>query len=109
MLDQGLAKGIEDNARAPLSAMAGLSGDLLDEAAGMNGLTLERKLQHTFAAPAVPAAAETGMLAKLDQILAAIEKGQVLTIDGKQFVGSTAAMYDNTLGQRRALATRGAL
>jgi hypothetical protein len=49
------------------------------------------------------------MLEKLDAILGAIEKGQVLTIDGKQFVGGTAAMYDTTLGQRRALAARGAL
>lgn len=46
---------------------------------------------------------------KLDKILAAIERGQVLTIDGKQLVGGTAAMYDNELGRRRALAARGAL
>ena len=46
---------------------------------------------------------------KLDKILAAIERGQVLTIDGKQLVGQTAAMYDNELGRRRALAARGAL
>lgn len=46
---------------------------------------------------------------KLDKILKAIEKGQVLTIDGKQLVGHTAALYDNELGRRRALAARGAL
>lgn len=46
---------------------------------------------------------------KLDKILAAIERGHVLTIDGKQLVGQTAAMYDNELGRRRALAARGAL
>ena len=46
---------------------------------------------------------------KLDKILKAIEKGQVLTIDGKQLVGHTATMYDNELGRRRALAARGAL
>lgn len=46
---------------------------------------------------------------KLDKILAAIERGQVLTIDGKQLVGHTAGMYDNELGRRRALAARGAL
>ncbi len=51
----------------------------------------------------------TGMLDKLDLILQAIERGQVLTIDGKQLVGGTATMYDNALGQRRALAARGAL
>ena len=46
---------------------------------------------------------------KLDKILKAIEKGQILTIDGKQLVGHTAALYDNELGRRRALAARGAL
>lgn len=53
--------------------------------------------------------AVSGNADKLDKILAAIERGQVLTIDGKQLVGGTAAMYDNELGRRRALAARGAL
>ena len=51
----------------------------------------------------------TGNADKLDKILAAIERGQILTIDGKALVGQTAAMYDNELGRRRALAARGAL
>jgi tRNA U34 2-thiouridine synthase MnmA/TrmU len=46
---------------------------------------------------------------QLDKILAAIERGQILTIDGKALVGATAGNMDNTLGQRRALAARGAL
>ena len=54
-------------------------------------------------------AAMTGNTDKLDKILAAIERGQVLTIDGKLLVGHTAAMYDTELGRRRALAARGAL
>jgi len=47
--------------------------------------------------------------AQLDKILAAIERGQILTIDGKTLVGATAGTMDSTLGQRRALAARGAL
>lgn len=109
MLDQGLAKGIEDNADGPLDALSELSGDMLDEAAGLNGLTLERKLQHTFAPSSAEATAQNNLLSKLDRILAAIEQGQVLTIDGEALVGSTLHAYDNKLGQRRALAARGAL
>ena len=45
----------------------------------------------------------------LEKILAAIERGQVILLDGKQLIGSTAAGYDSTLGQRRALVKRGAL
>ena len=108
MLAEGMAVGIEENADAPLDAMADLSSGLLDEADGLNGLTLERKLQNTFSDPAV-AAPGSGMLEKLDKILAAIERGQVLTIDKKQLIGGTATDYDTTLGQRRLLAARGAL
>jgi phage-related protein len=109
MLAAGMAEGIEANADEPLAALADLSNDMLDEAAGINGLTLERQLQHTFNPPASAAAAESGLLSKLDRILEAIERGQVLTIDGEALVGSTLHTYDNKLGQRRALAARGAL
>jgi phage-related protein len=109
MLATGLAEGIEKNAAEPLNAMADLSKDVLGEADAFNGLTLERKMQHTFAAPESFSVAESGMLAKLDKILEAIERGQVLTIDGKTLVGSTAGRMDSTLGQRRALVARGAV
>ena len=45
----------------------------------------------------------------LHKILAAIERGQILTIDGKTWVGATAEMTDTALGQRRVLAARGAV
>ena len=107
MLAEGMAVGIEENADAPLDAMGDLSDSMLDEAADLNGLTLERKMKNTFETSA--AASGSGMLDKLDRILAAIERGQVITIDGKQLIGATADGYDTTLGQRRALAARGAI
>lgn len=45
----------------------------------------------------------------LERILTAIEKGQVLTIDGDTLVGATAQRMDGALGQRRILAARGAI
>ena len=107
MLDRGLAEGIEDSAKQPLDAVADLSNDMLDEVNGLNGLTLERQMQHTFADNT--AQAQNNLLGRLDKILLAIEKGQILTIDGKSFVGATADQYDETLGLRRALAARGAV
>ena len=109
MLAEGMAAGIEENASSPLKAMQQLSGDLLDEAGSMNGLTLERQLKNTFTAPTPVTAAESGMMAKLDSILAAIEKGQVIMLNGKALVGGTAREMDGALGQRRLLAERGAL
>ena len=108
MLAEGMAVGIEENADAPLEAMSDLSNGLLDEANSLNGLTLERQMKNTFEAPAA-AAAGSGMLDKLDKILAAIERGQVLTIDKNLLIGGTADDYDMKLGQRRALAARGAI
>lgn len=108
MLAEGMAVGIEANADAPLDAMASLSGDLLNEADQMNGLTLERRVAHTFAAPAA-ASAEAGMQGTLNKILAAIERGQVLTINGDKLVGATVNTMNSALGQRRVLAERGAV
>lgn len=107
MLAEGLAEGITDNADAPLGAMTDLSSDLLDEAGGLNGLTLERQISHSI--NAAPTAAETGILGKLDALLAAIERGQIILLDGDALVGATADRYDNELGQRRVLAARGAI
>lgn len=109
MLDQGLAQGMLDNAGKPINAMHKVTGGVLDAAKDINGVQVERSLQNRTTAAQAAAAASTGMAGKLDAILAAIEKGQVLTIDGRKFVGGTAAMYDTTLGQRRTLAARGAL
>ena len=103
----GLAEGIEENADAPLDAMQALTDDLLGDNE-LNGLTLDRKLHATFGGEPANAAG-SGLLSKLDSILAAIERGQVLMIDKDTLVGATLTSYDNKLGQRRALAVRGAL
>ena len=109
MLDRGLAEGMEDNMSKPVKAMQRVAGGVLDAATGMNGLGVERGLQTRRSAAAVAqASATSGLAGKLDLILAAIERGQLITIDGKQLIGATADGYDNALGQRRVLAARGA-
>lgn len=107
-LSAGLAEGITANADAPLAAMSDLTDDLLGESE-LNGLTLDRRLESTFGGGNAASAANAGLLSKLDSILAAIERGQVLMIDKDTLVGSTVTSYDNKLGQRRVLAARGAL
>lgn len=108
MLPLGEAQGIEDEADAPVKAMAALSDDILNEADELNGLTLERQLRNTFEGPGT-VGQETGVLVALDKILAAIERGQIIAIDGEALVGATADRFDRALGQRRALVARGAL
>ena len=109
MLDQGLAEGVLDNADAPIKAMHDVTGGVLGAAQGFDGMSVERNLQRNSMAAQAAASTSASLSDKLDRILTAIERGQVLTIDGKQLVGHTAAMYDNELGRRRALAARGAL
>lgn len=107
MLDEGMAIGVTKNADAPIKAMDRLSSEMLTAASGEGDITLERRIRHTFnTGTANPT---EGLSAKLDQIYKAILSGQVIMLDGKTLVGSTAVRYDNELGQRRVLAERGAL
>lgn len=116
----GAAMGIDQNTKAAEHSMVDMADEMVAAAnaelagasltaPGFNGLTFERNLQHRPAAAQTGAAPYMGIGDKLDAILAAIEKGQILTIDKKLLVGGTANDYDNTLGQRRALVARGAL
>lgn len=50
----------------------------------------------------------TANTAVLDKILAAIEKGQVLLLDGDAVVGGTVDRYNQKLGMMQVLAARGA-
>lgn len=110
MIDEGFAKGIDDNTKAPLDAMSDLTQGMLDEAEGVDGLAIERKIQHSYSADANTATAHTSsMIGKLDQILQAIERGQIITINGDTLVGATANAMNSALGQRRILAERGAV
>ena len=108
MLDEGMAVGVEENADEPIKAMDRLSSQMLTAASGEGDLTLERRISHTFN-PGTATSATDGIGAKLDLIYKAVKAGQVIMLDGKTLVGSTAVRYDNELGQRRVLAERGAL
>ena len=107
LLDEGLAVGIEENAKAPINALDKLSEDMVDGAVGLDGVTLERRMTYTNI-PGAQSQAD-GISSKLDRIYQAILSGQVIMLDGKTLVGSTANRYDTELGQRRVLAERGAL
>ena len=109
MLDKGLAQGVEENADQPIKAMSKVTGGVLDAAQGVDGFSVEQSLRRNSIAAQSAAAGPVGVNSTLEKILAAIERGQVLTIDKKQLIGGTATDYDTTLGQRRLLAARGAL
>ena len=111
MLDRGLAKGILDNIDDPLDAASKMASGVLGTMDGFDGMSVERSIKNgeMRRVMEVTAMSDSTMLGKLDKIVSAIERGQVLTIDGKALVGGTVASYDNALGQRRMLAARGAV
>lgn len=109
-IPEGIAMGIEDHMDDPVKAVQHVNGGMLKAAAKeVGGIQMERRLTQTAAATVPTFSLGGGVAEKLDRILAAIEKGKILTIDGNALVGATAGRYDQTLGQRRALAARGAL
>jgi hypothetical protein len=109
MLDEGLAVGISKNADQPLDAMEDVVGDMLAQETAFNGINLDRNLQATFKAETPEQSVGFDIMSKLDSILTAIKDGKVIALDKKTLVGETLNSYDNELGKRRALATRGAL
>ena len=110
MLDRGLAEGVLDNQADPVSAMRTVTRGVLGAAQDADGLAIEQGVRYA-ATGAVGASAFSaeGLLGKLDSILSAIERGHIIALDGDALVGETIDRYDSKLGQRRALATRGAL
>ena len=108
LLDEGLAEGIVDNADLPVNAIDRLSSEMLDEASVLDGVGLERKVNHTVGVNNA-GAFNDGISAKLDLIYKAILDGKIIMLDGKTWVGATADRYDTELGQRSVLAERGAI
>jgi phage-related minor tail protein len=109
-IPEGIAMGIEDHMDDPVKAVQHVNSGMLRAAGGeVGGIQLERRLTQTAAATVPTISLGGGVVEKLDRILVAIQEGKILTIDGNALVGATAGRFDSTLGQRRALAARGAL
>ncbi len=112
-MGEGTEIGLENRTKSLLATakkqVDNLMGAYADAGEDMNQTAFQNVSRSSAQRESQAFTALAGNADKLDKILAAIERGQVLTIDGKQLVGQTAAMYDNELGRRRALAARGAL
>ena len=113
-MGEGTAIGLENKTRRLDDVARDQMDELLgtySEAGDVPGQRVFRAIQGQNSARQMQSyQAATGSTAdKLDKILAAIERGQILTIDGDRLVGATADRLDSKLGQRRALVARGAM
>ena len=73
-----------------------------------NPLALDRSFDSYPAEQARTAENAASVGGMLNKILAAIEAGKIIAIDGDKFVGATVDKYDTALGRNTVLAGRGA-
>lgn len=104
MLDEGLAAGIDDNAKAPVRSMQRVTGDVL----GAGGIGFERSLARSGVTSAASAtiADNAGLLSKLDAIYERLNHLQVVTETGA-LVGEILDKVDAGLSDRQLLHARG--
>ena len=113
-IGEGAAIGIENTTEDVVDAAEDQAAQVFAAYEGIQDLGSQQSLRNLEKLEASNRSVAQASMASaanpvLEKILAAIERGQILTIDGKALVGATAGNMDNTLGQRRALAARGAL
>lgn len=105
---EGLGYGVEQNEDEAIKPMNKVVNRMIS---GAGSSSMSQDLQDRLASGAmsITSAGDGTVLGKLDKILTAIERGQIIALDGKTLVGSTVNAYDTALGQRRMLAARGAI
>lgn len=111
-LGEGAEIGIENKTKDVKRAATDQAAAILDayseqEVAGQRTLrgVAEKQLARQTAGQNAIATANSGVL---DKILSAIEKGQVLLLDGDAVVGGTADRFNKKLGMMQVLSARGA-
>ncbi|MDE5753328.1 MAG: phage tail tape measure protein, partial [Oscillospiraceae bacterium] len=105
MLDYGLAGGVTENQDEPIQAIRQMAHNLLNETAVIPERLPVQQTQ--FQASAMQNVANINTLSeKLDNILQAIENGQVIMLDSDKLVGGTANQMNAALGKIQLLASR---
>jgi phage-related protein len=123
-LVRGLADGIDAEADTAVGAMQQMAADLADVDFPQRQIdfadfgsnypddtdptALERSITSQFGGNIVQTVIfDPALLSRLDSILDAVERGQVLVLDGDAVVGGTADRMNEALGEMEALAERG--
>lgn len=113
-MDAGIVVGLEKGERSVLKTAEQQVQGLISAYDGLRAPSGMMSLNAITSAAASRSMAEMSGLASanqpiLEKILATIENGHVIILDGDALVGATADRMDNALGRRRALASRGAI
>ncbi len=105
MLDYGIAGGVTENQDEPIQAIRQMAHNLLNETAVIPERLPVQQTQ--FQASTMQNVANISTLSeKLDNILQAIQNGQVIMLDGDKLVGGTANQMNAALGKIQLLSAR---
>lgn len=105
-IPEGIAKGIDDNVGLAEDAVTSMTDDITDQALGLNGTTINRKLAATFTGGGGATDSNSAMLSKLDGIYERLNRLQIV-LDTGTLVGETIDKVDAALANKQILSARG--
>lgn len=106
-IPEGIAKGVVDNAIIADDSVKNMTDDLSKQEVNLNGATINRKLNATFAAEDIGKTINITALAdKLDGIYERLNRMQIV-LDTGTLVGETIDKIDAGLASRQLLSARG--
>jgi phage-related protein len=103
-ISERIGVGITENADAPINALESLGDDMSNQALGLNGATINRKLSATFDASS-SAYNDTSLMSKLDSIYERLGRLQMVTDTGA-LVGEILDRIDAGLAEKQLLNAR---
>ena len=108
-LPAGIGEGITDNADSALEAVDSLSDDLIERTQGINGLTLNRRLETTFKASTPQVAPVTELVRLVSEYFPKLIEASkhAIVLDSGTLVGETISQIDERLAHNYTLKARG--
>lgn len=106
---EGIGVGITDNEDKPIGALGQLTKDMLDSTSDINGVTLNRQLNTTFAGQTRPEGSVADLVDLVSEYMPKLVEAskKSILLDGKTLVGETIGEIDARLSKNYTLRARG--
>lgn len=106
---EGIGVGITENEDQPIGALNKLNKDMLDSTSDINGVTLNRQLNTTFAGQTRSEGSVADLVELMSEYMPQLLKAskKPLLLDGKTLVGATIGEIDAQLSKNYTLKARG--
>ena len=106
---EGIGVGIEENSDSPLQALENLGDDMINGGKKINGLTLNRQLEHTFTNNMSSGGSVADLVNLVSEYFPKLieASNKSIYLNGKTLVGETINDIDNALGTIYSMKARG--